>query len=100
MYIVPPGSPLDEQGGRIRGLLDLAVGHYPKFLFGLAVGKLLPVFHFHQVTVDTLEPAFRYLRENGYRTVVCDDVAGLVRQGRHPGSRTVMLAFDDACRIV
>jgi len=96
MYIVPPGSPLDEQGGRIRGLLDLAVGHYPKFLFGLAVGKLLPVFHFHQVTVDTLEPAFRYLRENGYRAVVCDDVAGLVRQGRHPGSRTVMLAFDDA----
>jgi Polysaccharide deacetylase len=96
MYIVPPGAPLDEQGGRLRGLMDLAAGHYPKFLFGLQVGKLLPVFHFHQATVDTIEPAFRYLHENGYRTVVSDDVARLVRQGHHPGPRTVMLAFDDA----
>jgi len=96
MRNVPPGAPLDEQGGRLRGLLDLAVGHYPKFLFGGSVGKLLPVFHFHQATVETIEPAFRYLRENGYRTVVSDDVARLVRQGHHPGPRTVMLAFDDA----
>ena len=48
------------------------------------------------VTVETIEPAFRYLRENGYRTVVSDDVARLVRHGRQPGPRTVMLAFDDA----
>lgn len=96
MYIVPPGSPLDEQGGRVRGLIDLAAGRYPKFLFGLDVGTLLPVFHFHQVTVESLEPAFAYLHENGYRTVVSDDVARLVREGRHPGPRTVMLAFDDA----
>lgn len=93
---VPPGAPLTEQGGRLRGVMDLAAGHYPKFLFGLGIGKLLPVFHFHQVTVDTLEPAFRYLVENGYRTVLSDDVARLVREGRHPGPRTVMLAFDDA----
>lgn len=76
--------------------MDLAVGHYPKFLFGLGVGKLLPVFHFHQVTVETLEPAFQYLVANGYRTVVSDDVTRLVREGHHPGPRTVMLAFDDA----
>ncbi|MEO8481811.1 MAG: polysaccharide deacetylase family protein [Acidobacteriota bacterium] len=96
MRNVPPGAPLTEQGGRLRGVLDLAAGHYPKFLFGLGVGTLLPVFHFHQATADTLEPAFRYLTENGYRTVVSDDVARLVREGRHPGPRTVMLAFDDA----
>ena len=96
MYNVPPGAPLDEQGGRLRGLMDLAAGHYPKFLFGLQVGKLLPIFHFHQVTVDTLEPAFRYIADNGYRTVLSDDVARLVRRGHHPGPRTVMLAFDDA----
>src|SRR5690242_4313823 len=96
MYNVPPGSPLDEQGGRLRGLMDLAVGHYPKFLFGLPVGRLLPVFHFHQATVETLEPAFQYLAENHYRTVVSDDVERLVRGGQHPGPRTVMLAFDDA----
>jgi peptidoglycan/xylan/chitin deacetylase (PgdA/CDA1 family) len=76
--------------------MDLAVGHYPGFLFGLGVGKLLPVFHFHQVTVETLEPAFQYLVENGYRTVLSDEAARLVREGHHPGPRTVMLAFDDA----
>lgn len=96
MYIVPPGAPFDERGGRLRGLFDLAAGHYPAFLFGFGVGSLLPVFHFHQVTADTLEPAFRYLAENDYRTVVSDDVARFVREGRHPGPRTVMLAFDDA----
>jgi hypothetical protein len=96
MRNVPPGAPLTEQGGRLRGVMDLAAGHYPKFLFGLGIGKLLPVFHFHQVTAETLEPAFRYLAENGYRTVVSDDAARLVRDGIHPGPRTVMLAFDDA----
>lgn len=93
---VPPGAPLAERGGRVRGVLDLAAGHYPAFLFGFGVGGLLPVFHFHQSTVEALEPAFRYLTENGYRTVVSDEVARLVREGRHPGPRTVMLAFDDA----
>jgi Polysaccharide deacetylase len=76
--------------------MDLAAGHYPGFLFGMSVGDLLPVFHFHQATVDALEPAFRHLAENGYRTVVSEDLARLVRQGQHPGPRTVMLAFDDA----
>jgi peptidoglycan/xylan/chitin deacetylase (PgdA/CDA1 family) len=76
--------------------MDLGAGNYPRFLFGLPVGKLLPVFHFHQTTADALEPAFRFLAENGYRTVVSDDAARLVREGRHPGPRTVMLAFDDA----
>ncbi|MEO7191064.1 MAG: polysaccharide deacetylase family protein [Vicinamibacterales bacterium] len=93
---VPPGAPFDEQGGRLRGVLDLAAGRYPGFLFGLPVGTLLPVFHFHQTTAAVLEPAFRYLAENGYRTVLSDDAARLVREGRHPGARTVMLAFDDA----
>ena len=96
MRNVPRGAPLSEQGGRLRGVMDLAAGHYPRFLFGLPIGKLLPVFHFHETTADALEPAFRYLAENGYRTVVSDDAARLVREGRHPGPRTVMLAFDDS----
>jgi len=96
MRYVPHGAPPDERGGRWRGVFDLAAGHYPKFLFGLPVGALLPVFHFHETTVEALEPAFRYLAENGYRTVVSDEAARLVREGHHPGPRTVMLAFDDA----
>lgn len=93
---VPTGAPFEERGGRLRGALDLIAGRYPRFLFGGDVGHLLPVFHFHESTPSTLEPAFAYLAENGYRTVVSDDAAALARDGRHPGERAVMLAFDDA----
>jgi peptidoglycan/xylan/chitin deacetylase (PgdA/CDA1 family) len=93
---VPAGAPFDERGGRLRGALDLVAGRYPRFLFGGDVGDFLPVFHFHETTTAALEPAFAFLVENGYRPVVSDDVATLVREGRHPGARTVMLAFDDA----
>ena len=42
--------PFGERGGTARGLLDLATGCYPAFLFGGGLGDLLPVFHFHDVT--------------------------------------------------
>lgn len=87
---------MTERGGRLRGVLDLVAGRYPPFVFGLGVGALLPVFHFHETTREALEPAFAYLVDNGYRTVTSDDVAALVRHGKHPGPKTVMLAFDDA----
>lgn len=96
MQRVPHGAPMTERGGRLRGVLDLVAGRYPPFVFGLGVGSLLPVFHFHETTREALEPAFAYLVDNGYRTVTSDDVAALVRHGKHPGPRTVMLAFDDA----
>jgi peptidoglycan/xylan/chitin deacetylase (PgdA/CDA1 family) len=93
---VPTGAPFDERGGRLRGALDLISGRYPSFVFGGRIGPLVPVFHFHEVTAPALEPAFAFLVENEYRTVVSEDVAALVRDGRHPGDRSVMLAFDDA----
>jgi hypothetical protein len=93
---VPPGAPFGERGNRLGGVIDLVAGRYPGFVFGLPVGRLLPVFHFHQSTVASVEPALQYLAENGYRTVQADDVARLVRDGRHPGPRSVMLCFDDA----
>ncbi len=96
MQHVPIGAPFDERGGRARGVLDLVAGRYPGFLFGLPVGRILPVFHFHETTEAALEPAFRHLAENGYRAVVSEDVRRIVRDGRVPEPRTVMLAFDDA----
>lgn len=96
MRRVPIGSPPNERGGRLRGAIDLVSGRYPGFLFGLPVGDTLPVFHFHQTTMAELEPTFEYLRRNDYHTVVSDDVARLVRDGRRPRPRSVMLAFDDA----
>src|SRR5204863_9128248 len=88
--------PFGERGGTARGLLDLATGCYPAFLFGASLGDMLPVFHFHDVTRDWLEPRLSYLAENGYRTVVADDIERYVVDGRSPGPRAVALTFDDA----
>jgi hypothetical protein len=88
--------PFAERGGPLRGLLDLATGCYPAFLFGGSVGDQLPVFHFHEVTEDWLEPRLRYLVENGYHTVTCDEIQRLVIAGVRPGGQAVALTFDDA----
>ncbi|HEY7054965.1 MAG TPA: polysaccharide deacetylase family protein [Vicinamibacterales bacterium] len=96
MSVAKLGVPFAERGGPVRGALDLIAGHYPAFVFGGSVGSLLPVFHFHEATPDLIEPVFAYLAENGYRAVGTEELSTLVRQRRHPGPQTVMLAFDDA----
>ena len=80
----------------MRGALDMVAGRYPLFLLGGPVGGLLPVFHFHQVTREQLEPKLQYLAENGYRTVTSAAITRLVRDGAAPPERSVVLAFDDA----
>src|SRR6202790_4457114 len=90
------GVPFAERGGALRGLLDLATGCYPAFLFGGSLRGVLPVFHFHEVTREWLAPRLQYLAENDYRTVTCDEIARLVVNGVDPGPRAVALTFDDA----
>jgi hypothetical protein len=96
MSLAKLGVPFAERGGPVRGALDLLSGRYPAFVFGGGIGALLPVFHFHEAARDVLDPAFAYLAENGYRTVGTEELTALVHHGRHPGPRSVMLAFDDA----
>src|SRR5262245_925854 len=91
-----PGVPFAERGGALRGVVDLATGCYPSFLFGGSLGGVLPVFHFHDVTREWLEPRLHYLVDNGYRTVTCDEIERLVIDGESPGSKAVALTFDDA----
>lgn len=88
--------PFTEGKSPWRGVLDLATGCYPSFLFGGSLGRWLPVFHFHEVTPAYLEPYLARLAGNGYRTVTSEAIARLVRDGRHPGPRSVALCFDDA----
>ncbi len=89
--------PLAERNSRWRGVIDIARRAYPGFVFGGGVDPaLLPVFHFHEVTADYLEPHLAYLRDNGYRTVNADAVARFVRDGVHPGEKSVAITFDDA----
>jgi hypothetical protein len=88
--------PFAERGGALRGLLDVATGCYPSFLFGGSMRGVLPVFHFHDVTREWLEPRLQYLVDNGYRTVTSDEIARLALDGVDPGPRSVALTFDDA----
>jgi hypothetical protein len=93
---MPAHLPFAERKTPWRAVLDLATGCYPSFLFGGGLGRWLPVFHFHEARAVSLEPYLRYLAENGYRTVTSEAVARYVRQGKHPGARSVVLCFDDA----
>lgn len=88
--------PFAERGGRLRGLIDLVTGTYPAFLFGGRVGRQLPVFHIHEVTAASLQPYLEHVAENGYRTVVGDEIAEFLRSGRLPSEHSVALTFDDA----
>ena len=88
--------PFAEQGGRLRGVLDVVSGRFPRFIFGGRVGHLLPVFHFHDEAADDLEPKLRYLAENRYRTVTCDDIAAYVAGSHTLPERSVAICFDDA----
>lgn len=89
--------PLAERKSPWRGVIDLSKRAYPGFVFGGPVtSDILPVFHFHEVTREQLEPCLAYLRDNSYRTVVASDVARFVREGAEYGDRAVALTFDDA----
>ncbi len=88
--------PFEERKTPFRGLLDLACGCYPSFVFGGRVGRLLPMFHFHEVSAPYLERHLRHVAENGYRTVTADALTRFVRDGVDPGPKVVVLSFDDA----
>lgn len=88
--------PFQERKSSVRGVLDLVSGRYPRFLFGGSIGSCIPVFHFHEAHPVALEPYFRHLADNGYKTVVSEEIASFVLKGLHPGPRSVAICFDDA----
>jgi len=75
-------------------------GRFPAFVFGGGLGALLPVFHFHDVTREELEPKLRHLADNGYRSVVSEEIAAYARGDLKLPARSVGLCFDDAWRSV
>src|SRR5262245_21671142 len=97
MNVLHTRVPFTERGGALRGALDLVSGRFPSFVFGGGVSAhVLPVFHFHDVTREDLEPKLRHLAENGYRTVDSDQIALYARRRTRLDPRSVALCFDDA----
>ena len=88
--------PFTERSGKVRNLVDAFTTIYPRFTFGGALGNILPVFHFHEVSAASLEARLLYLAENGYRTVTSEAISCFVHRAVHPGRRAVALCFDDA----
>ena len=72
----------------IGGMLD---GTYPRFVMGNDIGDELPVFYFHEAYPASFERQLEYLKTNGYRTWISEDLSG-----RHSlTGKEVMLTFDD-----
>ena len=69
---------------------------YPGFLFGLPLphGEV-PIFNYHEVAPEELEPDLEYLKDNGYVTLSLDEFMRANREKRR-SRRAVMLTFDDA----
>ncbi|MDP6629985.1 MAG: polysaccharide deacetylase family protein [Kiritimatiellia bacterium] len=88
--------PFQERKTPWRGVLDVAAGCYPAFVWGGPLGNVLPVFHFHDVTREALEPYLQYLNQNDYHTVTSEAMSHWACDRIHPGRKSVVLCFDDA----
>jgi len=69
-------------------------GGYPPYVrSGTIREDDLVAFVYHDVSADAFEPHLRYLKENGYETLTCDEAVERCRAGS-PG-KAVLLTFDD-----
>ena len=57
--------------------------------------SLPPVFTFHDVTREQLEPQLRYLYTNGYRTLTADQLYERLLTNETLSDREIVLTFDD-----
>jgi hypothetical protein len=88
--------PFQEKKTVLRGPLDIATGAYPGFIFGAGLGKIVPIFHFHDTSRRQLEPQLLYLAENGYKSLVSSDLEQIAKSKCAPPPKSVALCFDDA----
>lgn len=69
---------------------------YPGFLFGLPLPRdEIPIFNYHEITAEELEPDLQYLRDNGYETLDLHEFIQAT-QAKTRRRRSVLLTFDDA----
>ena len=77
---------------------DITQGAYPDFVRQAKPGPLsgvLPIFSFHTVTPDGFEAELKFLKDNGYHTVIADEAVRFVKGELELPEQSVMLSFDD-----
>jgi hypothetical protein len=82
----------EELSWMIGGLIR---GEYPDFVVRNVTPKRIPVFSYHRVVFDEFEQQLRYLKENGYQTLNCDEYYEKHQQGISNPEKSVVLTFDD-----
>lgn len=83
--------------------LSIAGRRYPNFVYGGAFPgerQEVPVFVFHTISPDTFEKQLRYLKENNYNTVTCEEYFQWSVNGKRIPKKSILLAIDDGHRSV
>jgi hypothetical protein len=78
-------------------MLGLIFRRYPDFILSDFAQKLteIPVFVFHEVTAEYIEPMFHFLAENKYATLTADEYIARQIKREKGQEREVLLTFDD-----
>lgn len=77
---------------------DITQGAYPDFVRQVRPEPLygiLPIFSFHTMTPDGFEAELKFLKDNGYHTVVADEAGRFVKGELELPEQSVMLSVDD-----
>ncbi|MBN2088581.1 polysaccharide deacetylase family protein [candidate division KSB1 bacterium] len=82
----------EELSWMIGGLVR---GEYPDFVVRNVEPKKIPAFSYHRVINYEFEQQLRYLKENGYRTITCDEFYEIHQLGNSISEKVVILTFDD-----
>lgn len=77
--------------------LNISMRRYPSFVYGARArpDELPPVFCLHSAEPALFESMLRYLSDNEYETLTCDDYYAMSRGERPIPPRSVLLTFDD-----
>ena len=85
-----------KNGADIQAILT---GTMPPFIYlanNNSIVKEVPVFVFHTVRPRQFEEQLSYLADNGYQTLIADELLAAMLGQRPIEGRTVALTFDDA----
>lgn len=83
---------VEKNRNELSGVL---LRRYPPFVWSDAEMREIPVFAFHSVTHEFLEPLLQYLVDNGYATLTADEYTERFFAGEQGAEREVLLTFDD-----